>query len=196
MPLINRGFRRRRGLDPELAERLPPGQHLVEDFPVLTVGPTPRPRLEDWTLRIEGAVDTPRLWSWDEFLALPSEHFETDIHASHRGRSSAPFRTACRSTLCWTGSRRALATYVLSATAAMTPAFHSPTSPPGKHGSRTPTTTSRCPLSTAIPPGCWCRISTLEERQVGQLILAEDDRLGFWEPHGYHRRGDPWPEEP
>jgi DMSO/TMAO reductase YedYZ molybdopterin-dependent catalytic subunit len=30
---------------------------------------------------------------------------------------------------------------------------------------------------------------------VRQLILAGDDRLGFWETHGYHRRGDPWREE-
>jgi DMSO/TMAO reductase YedYZ molybdopterin-dependent catalytic subunit len=60
MSLINRGFRRRRPLDPELAKRLPPGQHLVKDFPVLAVGPTPRPRLEDWMLRIDGAVDMPR----------------------------------------------------------------------------------------------------------------------------------------
>lgn|SRR5437763_12559626 len=113
MPLINRGFRRRRGLDPELAERLPPGQHLVEDFPVLAVGPTPRPRLEDWTLRIEGAVDTPRLWSWDEFLALPSEHFETTSmrhivvearhrlgrrvarHSAGRGRDGRSLPTCC-----------------------------------------------------------------------------------------------------
>ena len=72
MALINRGFGRRRPLDPRLAERLPPGQHLVEDFPVLTAGPTPRPRLEDWTLRIDGAVDMPRRWTWDEFQALPS----------------------------------------------------------------------------------------------------------------------------
>ena len=43
MALINRGFGRRRPLDPQLAERLPPGQHLVEDFPVLTVGSDPAP---------------------------------------------------------------------------------------------------------------------------------------------------------
>jgi DMSO/TMAO reductase YedYZ molybdopterin-dependent catalytic subunit len=30
---------------------------------------------------------------------------------------------------------------------------------------------------------------------VRELILTEDDGLGFWETHGYHRRGDPWREE-
>jgi DMSO/TMAO reductase YedYZ molybdopterin-dependent catalytic subunit len=80
MPLINRGFRRRRPLDPELAERLPPGQHVVEDFPALTVGPTPRPPLEDWALRMDGAIEMPRRWTWDEFQALRSQRFATDIH--------------------------------------------------------------------------------------------------------------------
>jgi DMSO/TMAO reductase YedYZ molybdopterin-dependent catalytic subunit len=82
MALINRGFGRRRPLDPELAERLPPGQHVVKDFPVLAVGPTPRTRLEDWTLRIDGAGEMPRVWTWDEFRALPSQRFETDIPAA------------------------------------------------------------------------------------------------------------------
>jgi DMSO/TMAO reductase YedYZ molybdopterin-dependent catalytic subunit len=78
MPLINRGFRRRRPLDPALAERLPPGQHLVKGFPVLTVGPTPRPRLEDWTLRIDGAIDMPRAWTWDEFWETHGYHHRGD----------------------------------------------------------------------------------------------------------------------
>src|SRR5947209_6987635 len=80
MSLISRGFGRRRALDPGLAERLPPGQHLVGDFPVLSVGPTPRPRLEDWTLRIDGDVPLPRMWTWEEFQSLPSQRFKTDIH--------------------------------------------------------------------------------------------------------------------
>jgi DMSO/TMAO reductase YedYZ molybdopterin-dependent catalytic subunit len=80
MPPISRGFRRRHVLDPELAKRLPPGQHIVDDFPVLTAGPTPRPSLDKWTLRVAGAVAAARLWKWDEFRALPSERFTTDIH--------------------------------------------------------------------------------------------------------------------
>src|SRR2546430_2187538 len=98
MALINRGFGRRRPHDPELAERLPPGQHLIDAFPVLTVGPTPRLRREDWTLRIDGDVEMPRQWTWDEFQALPSQRFETDIHCVTSWSSSAPSGKACRST--------------------------------------------------------------------------------------------------
>jgi len=78
MPPVTRGFHRRRAeVDPA---RVPPGQFVTTDFPVLSAGPTPRTRLEDWTLTIDGAVDAARRWSWDELLALPSETVTVDIH--------------------------------------------------------------------------------------------------------------------
>src|SRR5690348_15414150 len=79
MPPVSRGFRGRRQPDADAA-RLPPGQYLTPDFPVLTAGPTPRTPLEDWSLTIHGAVDEPISWTWDEFLALPTETFTVDIH--------------------------------------------------------------------------------------------------------------------
>ena len=79
MPPISRGFggRPRRDVDPS---RVPPGQYVVEDFPVLSAGPTPRTSLEQWSLTIDGAVDAARTWSWDQLRELPSETFTTDIH--------------------------------------------------------------------------------------------------------------------
>src|ERR671928_393186 len=79
MPPISRGFRGRRRAEADSA-RLPPGQYLVPDFPVLSAGPTPHTPLQEWTLSIDGAVDEPLTWSWDEFLALPAETFTVDIH--------------------------------------------------------------------------------------------------------------------
>jgi hypothetical protein len=40
MAHISRGFGGRRRIDPELAARVPPGQYVERDFPVLTAGPT------------------------------------------------------------------------------------------------------------------------------------------------------------
>src|SRR5215213_2569969 len=78
-PLISRGFRgrRRQDVDPS---RIPPGQYVVDDFPVLSAGPTPSVDLDEWTFSITGAVDEPASWSWEEFLGLPSEEIGTDIH--------------------------------------------------------------------------------------------------------------------
>ena len=76
---ISRGFtgkRRQEGA----AGRIPPGQYLVRDFPVLSAGPTPRIPLDQWRFSIEGLVREPVSWSWQEFVQLPSQTFTVDIH--------------------------------------------------------------------------------------------------------------------
>jgi DMSO/TMAO reductase YedYZ molybdopterin-dependent catalytic subunit len=71
MTFISRAFQGR-PRDQAPAGRLPPGQYLVKDFPVLSAGPTPRTPLTDWTFSITGEVDEPKRWTWDEFRKLPS----------------------------------------------------------------------------------------------------------------------------
>src|SRR5436190_16848889 len=79
MSPISRGFgaRRRPVDDPS---RVPPGQYVTADFPVLSAGPTPHTPLDQWSFEISGEVDRPVLWTWEEFLALPSEMPTVDIH--------------------------------------------------------------------------------------------------------------------
>src|SRR5919108_42958 len=79
MPPISRGFRGRRRRDVDAA-RIPPGQYVVDDFPVLSAGPTPRTPVDEWSFMIDGQVDEPVSWPWEEFLALPSETVTVDIH--------------------------------------------------------------------------------------------------------------------
>ena len=76
MSSVSRGFRGRRRPSAEL----PPGQYLVEDFPVLSAGPTPSIDLEDWELVITSETDEQRRWDWDGFRALPSEPVTADLH--------------------------------------------------------------------------------------------------------------------
>ena len=57
-----------------------PGQYLVEGFPVLSAGPTPRTPPEEWSSRSRARSTGPRTWSWEEFRALPSEEITRDIH--------------------------------------------------------------------------------------------------------------------
>src|SRR5947207_2011854 len=79
MSPISRGFsgRRRPVADPS---RVPPGQYLTPDFPVLSAGPTPHTPLDEWSFTIHGAVEQPVSWSWDEFQELSSENVTVDIH--------------------------------------------------------------------------------------------------------------------
>src|SRR5688500_2663972 len=78
MSPISRGFRgRRTHVD---SARLPRGQHVVDDFPVLSAGSTPHTPLDDWTFQISGAVDQPITWTSNELRALPAETPTVDIH--------------------------------------------------------------------------------------------------------------------
>ena len=79
MALISRGFKGRRQTDADAA-RLPPGQYLTTDFPVLSAGPTPHTPLDEWSFAIGGAVGSARSWTWEEFTALPTESVTVDIH--------------------------------------------------------------------------------------------------------------------
>jgi len=93
-PIVSRGFRGRRpaAADPS---RIPPGQYVTADFPVLSAGPTPDTALELWDFSIVGELDEPRGWTWEEFRALPSQEITRDIHC-----------VTNRSTRSWKGSRR------------------------------------------------------------------------------------------
>ena len=197
MPPISRGFhgRRRDDVDPA---RIPPGQYLTPDFPVLSAGPTPHTPLDEWSLTIHGAVDEPVSWSWDEFRALPAETFTVDIHCvtkwskldttwtgvsvdtlledvDHRGR--VPDRVVGRRLHDQPAAggrqrRQGVGRLRLRRRAAATP-------------------------STAARRGCSCRTCTSGRARSGCAAWRSprDDEPGFWEAAGYHNYGDPWREQ-
>jgi DMSO/TMAO reductase YedYZ molybdopterin-dependent catalytic subunit len=76
MGTVSRGFKGRRRPSAEL----PPGQYLVEDFPVLSAGPTPSIDLKDWELTLTSQTPDQQRWNWDGFWALPSEPVTVDLH--------------------------------------------------------------------------------------------------------------------
>src|SRR5438309_4700057 len=83
MSPVSRGFfgRRTPHADPS---RVPPGQYLTADFPVLSAGPTPHTPLDEWSFTVGGAVEPERTWTWEELRALPSETVTQDIHCVTR----------------------------------------------------------------------------------------------------------------
>jgi DMSO/TMAO reductase YedYZ molybdopterin-dependent catalytic subunit len=77
-PPISRGFRGRR---PDgRTDRLPPGQHLTSDFPVLSTGPTPHTDLKTWNFSLYDSNTAIAQWNWAEFEALPQTSVKVDIH--------------------------------------------------------------------------------------------------------------------
>ena len=60
--------------------RLPPGQFLTDQFPVLHYGPIPEFNPSTWDLRVWGAVETPITFTWDQILDLPRIRVRLDLH--------------------------------------------------------------------------------------------------------------------
>src|SRR6185312_4807347 len=61
-------------------DRLPPGQTLVRDWPVLDLGIQPNVTSQKFRLDIDGAVENRISLSLDEFMALPWAESVSDIH--------------------------------------------------------------------------------------------------------------------
>jgi DMSO/TMAO reductase YedYZ molybdopterin-dependent catalytic subunit len=195
MPPISRGFHRRRPAT-ETAERIPPGQYLTTDFPVLSAGPTPRRRLEDWTFSIEGGR-APAAWNWAEFQALPSQTFTVDIHCVTRWSKlgtrwtgvsldvllgavdyDAPYVLA----FCDGGYTTNLPVEALTGGKAWVVYSYDGRPLPPEHGG---------PARLLVPHLYFWKSA----KWVRGLRLRQADAPGFWEMYGYHNYGDPWREQ-
>jgi len=65
---------------PERPDRLPPGQHLRTNWPVLDLGYKPEIAQADWKLSVTGLVADPLVWTWNEFLAEATFRSVSDFH--------------------------------------------------------------------------------------------------------------------
>ena len=74
--MVTRGFTGR----PRTAnDRVPPGQYVVDDFPVLTAGPTIGVTEDEWELTVTDGTIT-RTYDWEALHALSIETITVDIH--------------------------------------------------------------------------------------------------------------------
>jgi len=61
---VTRGFKGRPGDARVVADRVPPGQYVTQDFPVLTSGPTQRTELAGWSLALQSGGQLLARWNW------------------------------------------------------------------------------------------------------------------------------------
>ena len=186
------------GSRPE-AERLPPGQHLVRDWPVLDLGVTPDVPRERWTLDVDGAV-APRLqWDWAAFQAHKQDTRVSDIHCvttwSRYDNRWQGLATRTLLDLVEPGDDARFV--VLSASDGYTTNLpledfvasdamivHSWEGRPltRDHGG---------PVRLIVPHlYLWKSAKWLK-----RITFKTADEPGFWETRGYHDRGDPWAEQ-
>jgi DMSO/TMAO reductase YedYZ molybdopterin-dependent catalytic subunit len=193
---ITRGFRGRRR-DDVPRERVPPGQYVTPDFPVLSAGPTPRVSLDNWDFTIVGEVDKLVRWSWDEFRALPSETVTVDIHCVTKwSKLDTTWEGVSVDTLLEnveTAAEYALAfcdggytTNVpledLTGGKAWVAYVYDGEPLDPEHGG---------PARLLVPHLYFWKSA----KWVRGLRLMENDEPGFWETNGYHLYGDPWREQ-
>src|SRR6516162_2557385 len=76
---VSRGFIGRRR-SPAQAERVPPGQYVTLDFPILSAGPTPHTPLEQWSFALQQGRQRLAEWNWAQFQALKQTPVTVDIH--------------------------------------------------------------------------------------------------------------------
>jgi DMSO/TMAO reductase YedYZ molybdopterin-dependent catalytic subunit len=196
--MVTRGFS---GRPPaaEIAERLPPGQYLTDDFPVLQLGPTPRVTEETWSFTLRDGPKPVKRWSWSEFAKLPRTRWKGDIHCVTKW---SKFDTA------WAGV--SVDDILIDAGIAAPTAFtlfegfdDYTTNVPFADltGGKAMVATSY--EGRPIPPdhGGPARLLVphlyfwKSPKWVKGLRFTKKDEGGFWELRGYHMYGDPWREQ-
>ena len=90
--MVTRGFSSGRRPPSSTDARIPPGQYLEQGFPVLSAGPTPRVRTEDWSFTLKHGPRPIKEWTWAGFNALPLTRMTRDIHCV---TAWTKFYTAC-----------------------------------------------------------------------------------------------------
>ncbi len=200
MKLVNNQMARRKAEQQVREEgRLPPGQSLTLDFPVLHAGDIPQFDPAAWDMRAFGLVEQSLRWNWQEFQSLPTMQITTDIHCVTRWS---------KFDMLWEGVRfRDFAALVGVKPEAKFVIAHCD----GGHSANLPLEVMYSddvllaykfdgqylapehgfPLRTLVPQ----RYFWKSAKWLRAIEFSSIDKPGFWEQRGYHNDGDPWKEE-
>jgi DMSO/TMAO reductase YedYZ molybdopterin-dependent catalytic subunit len=194
MNIVTPGFHGR-PRDPSV--KLPPGQYLTRDFPVLSTGPTPRVRTDNWQFTVTTETGRKYSWDWTAFTALPSEQPTVDIHCVTKW---SKFGTR------WEGVSldTLLSGIETEAAFALVRSF-------GGYTTNLPLADLRHgqawivhrfdgadlspdhggPARLLVPHLYFWKSA----KWISGIDLRVEDEPGFWENVGYHNYGDPWREQ-
>ena len=180
-------------------QRLPPGQHLTNDWPVLDLGLTPEIPRERWRLDVYGAVEHPLFWDFAQFMAEKQTQSVSDIHCvttwsrydnQWEGLGTRDLLAACQPRAdagfvvlhSYDGYTTNLALEDFAAEDALL--VHSWSGKPleVEHGG---------PVRLVVPHLYFWKSA----KWLQAIEFLADDAPGYWEVRGYHNRGDPWAEQ-
>jgi DMSO/TMAO reductase YedYZ molybdopterin-dependent catalytic subunit len=180
-------------------QRLPPGQHLTKDWPVLDLGVMPPVSRERWRLDVYGAIENPVFWTFAEFTAQKQEQFTSDIHCVTtwsrydnlwEGLSTRELLAVCEPREdarfvvlhSYDGYTTNLALEDFAAEDALLAHNWSGQPLTEEHGG---------PVRLVVPHLYFWKSA----KWLQAIEFVTEDAPGFWEVRGYHNRGDPWAEQ-
>ena len=184
--------------DPQL-DRLPPGQRLVKDWPVLDLGVQPDVTPLKFRLDLDGMVRRPLSLTLDAFMALPMTDSVSDMHCvTQWSRYDNHWRgVSARALLEMVDPKEEARHVILYAHDGYTTNIrldqfdqpdvflvHQWEGRPidRQHGG---------PVRLLVP-----RLYLWKSpKWLRRIELTGADRPGFWETRGYHNNADPWREE-
>ena len=196
---VSRGFVGRRR-SPAEAVRVPPGQYLTQEFPILSAGPTPHTPLAQWSFALQEGPNRLAEWNWQQFEALAQTSVTVDIHCVTKwskldtqwqgvtiddllraaGLERPP--TAYVTAYCDGGyTTNVPVADLLNGQAMIATRYDGKPLAPAHGG----------PARMLVPHLYFWKSA----KWVRGLTFTAQDRAGFWESLGYHMYGDPWKEQ-
>lgn len=181
------------------AARTPPGQHLTRGWPILHAESIPPFDPATWRFRIDGDIEQPLDWSWEEFRALPTTTVTSDFHCvtgwskldnewegvsfqEIAGRAR-PTATASHALVeAPSGYTANLPLDALTDDDVLFAWSHNGDPLPPEHGG---------PLRLVVPK----RYGWKSVKWVVRVRIIDRDVRGYWEERGYHNEADPWLEQ-
>ncbi|MGA2412492.1 MAG: sulfite oxidase-like oxidoreductase [Candidatus Binataceae bacterium] len=180
-------------------DRLPPGQVLTTNFPVLSYGPAPRFNPARWDFSLIGMVEPQLRFTWEQFRALPRTIEVADFHC---------VTTWSRYDNRWEGIKvldlmkmvkldpRAKYVFVLcdggySTNLPLEAFLDDDVMLAWGHDGKDLEPDHGFPLRLVVPK----LYAWKSAKWVRAIEFAINDRRGFWEVRGYHNNANPWTEE-
>lgn len=186
-------------LPSEVAERIPPGNHLVKSWPILHYGPVPTFDEATWDFKVFGECEEPFTLTYQELKALPAVDVTADMHCvttwstldntwhGVRFRDLAE-RAAPNARAQWViahceyGYTSNLSLKAMMDDDVLVAWAHNGEDLAPEHG---------FPLRLVVPK----RYAWKSAKWLRGLEFHQHNVRGFWEVRGYHIHADPWPEE-
>ena len=179
--------------------RLPPGQEIRENFPVLHHGRTQKIDISKWTFTVSGLVEEEKKLNFEEFMSLPQVKIFSDIHCV-TGWSKLDNLWEGVSTRIIKEIANILpeAKFVIvhaekgfTTNLTLSDFFEPDVLFALKHNNEPLSPEHGYPVRLVVPRLYFWKSA----KWITGVEFTDKDRPGFWESRGYHNRGDPWKEE-